>query len=435
MSSVKHYPKGVISLSMIECFERFGFYATQGILVLYAAASLTKGGLDWSNAEALRLTGIFSAVVYATPVVGGWVADKFIGRKNGMLLGNILLFTGYLFMMQRGTASLYIALIILAIGTGFLKPTISAMVGEFYDAKEDSNRDAGFAIFYMSINIGGFFGPFVAGFLVQRMGYSYAFGSSAVGMAIALANTFISYGTTLKGVGKLERKSKDKNIEKIKWTFDEKKRVWVYIAICVSNILWNIFYTLPYGLLNLWAEGNINRHVGGWQIPTAWFYASYAIMIVIFSPVIAKIYKKIDDKKKDFTLSYKLAVAYLLLAIGCTILMPLVIHIAHNIHYIGSMSYLIAFYVLFSFSELLTVPVLLSAATKFAPKGFSATLVSLNMLISWSIGGYLGGEVSAMTQTFDPTVIFIAMIAACIVFFFGHIITNRFVERNCNNML
>ena len=429
---LKSYPRGVISLSSIECFERFGFYATQGILVLYAAASFANGGLGWTNANALRLTGIFSALVYATPVVGGWLADKYIGRKKSMTLGNILMFFGYLAMTQHGDFWLFSALTLIAIGTGFLKPTISAMVGEFYDAKADANRDSGFAIFYMSINIGGFFGPFVSGFLAQTAGYSFAFGSSAVGMGLALINTFVSLKTTLKDVGNLEKSTSDKIEEKVKWTPEEKKRVWVYIGLCISNILWNVFYALPYGLLTLWAETNINRSVLGWNIPAAWFYGAYSVLIVIFSPIIASIYKFLDKKNKDFTLSYKLSSAYFLLAIGCLVMMPYVLQITQNRAYIGSMFFIIAFYVFFAFSELLTIPVLLSAATKFAPLNFSATLVSLNMLISWSIGGLLGGEVSAWTETYNPTYIFIAMIVSCVIFGLGHIITNKYIEKSYN---
>ena len=429
---LKAYPRGVISLSSIECFERFGFYATQGILVLYAAASFAEGGLGWSNANALRLTGIFSALVYATPVVGGWIADKYMGRKKAMALGNILMFIGYVVMTQKGDAALFTALTLIAIGTGFLKPTISAMVGEFYDAKADANRDSGFAIFYMSINIGGFFGPIVSGYLAQAAGYSFAFGSAAVGMCIALINTFISIRGTLKGVGNLERRVEENAAEKVKWTKEETKRVWVFIGLCISNIVWNIFYALPYGLLTLWASTNINRNVFGWDIPAAWFYAGYSILIVLFSPIIAMIYKGFDKKNKNFTLSYKLSSAYFLLAVGCLTMMPFVLQITQNRNYVGSMSYLIMFYVFFAFSELLTVPVLLSAATKFAPIGFSATLVSLNMLISWSIGGLLGGEVSALTETYDPTYVFIIMIAACIIFGIGHIFTNSYIEKSYN---
>ena len=240
----------------------------------------------------------------------------------------------------------------------------------------------------MAINIGGCIGPFAAGLLMNSFGFSFAFAASAFGMLIALFNSFYSYSRSLKGVGDLERpEKKDGVVVKVKWTKDEKKRVWVFIGLCVSNILWNIFYALPYGLLTLWASTNVDRTVFGWEMPAAWFYGGYGLLIVLFSPIIATIYKKLDEKNIDFTLSFKLSTAYFLLAIGCLVMMPFVIRIAGNNNYVGSMTYLVLFYVVFAFSELLTVPVLLSAATKFAPKGFSATLVSLNMLISWSIGG------------------------------------------------
>jgi len=167
-------------------------------------------------------------------------------------------------------------------------------------------------------------------------------------------------------------------------------------------------------------------------MPAAWFYGGYSLLIVIFSPVIASIYKGFDKKNKYFTLSFKLSTAYFLLAAGCLIMMPYVMQLTSNNKYIGNAGYLVGFYIFFAFSELLTIPVLLSAATKFAPKGFSATLVSLNMLISWSIGGLLGGEVSALADTYNPTYIFIAMIGACVIFGIGHIFTNGYIETSYN---
>lgn len=430
MKFLKHYPSGVVFLSSIECFERFGFYATQGILVLYAAASLAKGGLGWSNADALRLTGVFSALVYGTPIIGGWLSDKWIGRKNGLILGNIILMLGYLTMMRQGTAYLFTALSLIAIGTGFLKPTISAMIGEFYKPGEDANRDSGFAIFYASINIGGFLGPLVSGVLAESFGYSFAFGSSAIGMSIALINTLIACKLSLHDVGnRVVMHTHHNKPIKEKWTADETRRFWIYIVLCVSNIVWNIFYTLPYGLLNLWANNNIDREIFGWLIPGPWFYASYAFLIVIFSPIIAKIYNTLKKHHVDYTLSYKLATAYLLMGIGFVILMPFIFQLANDSAFKGNMFYLVIFYILFAFSELLTIPVLLSAATKFAPRNFSSTMVALNMLISWCIGAYIGGEVAALAESFNPRVVFIDMTIACAVCFFGHIITNKFIEK------
>jgi len=112
--------------------------------------------------------------------------------------------------------------------------------------------------------------------------------------------------------------------------------------------------------------------------------------------------------------------------------MPYVVQLAHNSQFKGNMLYLIVFYAIFAFSELLTLPVMLSAATKFSPKGFSATMIALNMLISWCIGAWIGGEVGALTESISPIIVFIAMIVACLLFFFIHIFTNKFIEKYCD---
>ena len=200
--------------------------------------------------------------------------------------------------------------------------------------------------------------------------------------------------------------------------------------LCVTNIFWNVIYVLPYGLLTLYAEKNIDRHVGSFLIPSTWYYAMYGLLIIIYSPIVATMYQSFKNKTgRDMTLSWKLAIGYLLVAGGSLILLPLVREIGINPNYIGSSGYILGFYTLFSFSELLTLPVMLAAATTFAPKGFSATLVSLNMAISWAIGAWLGGEFGALTQEMNPVILFWWVIGLCVLFAIGHILSDRKIER------
>ena len=221
--------------------------------------------------------------------------------------------------------------------------------------------------------------------------------------------------------------------EKQPWSKAEHKRFWTFIILCISNIFWNVIYALPYGLLTLYADKNIERVVLGWQIPATWFYGMYSVFIIMFSPIIASIYQGFDQKTKwNFTLSYKLGIGYILLAIACLFILPFVKQIGINPHYVGSCWYLILFYIFFAISELITVPVLLSAATTFAAPGWSATLVSLNMAISWAIGAYLGGEFGALTQSVDPFLMFKWVIGLCVVFMIGHVVSSNKIEAIIN---
>jgi len=421
------YPRGVIALSSVEMWERFSFYTMQSLLVLYAAAKVTEGGLGWSQADALRLVGYYGALVYVSPIIGGVIADKVIGRKWAVLLGSFIMMCGHASLAFPGEKALYLGLALLITGCGLMKPAISAMVGEFFKPGETSRKESSFAIFYMSINIGGFLGPMIGGVVQQSYGYDYAFAMAAFGLLIGIINFQAAKNKSLKDIGNIVDKSQR---VKTPWTPAEKKKVAVYLGLCVSNIFWNVIYVLPYGLLTLYADKNIDRHIGHFTIPSTWYYGMYGLLIIIYSPIVATFYQWFKNKTgNDLTLSWKLAVGYILVAGGSLVLLPLVKAIGANPHHIGSSGYIIGFYTLFSLSELLTLPVLLAAATTFAPHGYSATLVSLNMGISWAIGAWIGGEFGAWTQEMNPVILFWWVIGLCIVFAIGHILTDKKIER------
>ena len=422
------YPRGVLALSSIEMWERFSFYTMQSLLVLYASATVVKGGLGWSEADALRLVGYYGALVYVSPVIGGIIADKIIGRKLAVLLGSIIMMCGHATLAVPGERMMYSGLVLLIIGCGLMKPSISAMVGEFFKPGEISLKESSFAIFYMAINVGGFLGPMIGGYVQEVHGYGSAFAMAAFGLLIGIINFLMSKNKSLKDVGNIL--AHEPQAQKI-WTKLEKKKLATYLLLCVTNIFWNAIYVLPYGLLTLYAENNIDRHVGSFLIPSTWYYALYGLLIVLYSPLVASFYQFYRNKTSgDLSLSHKLAIGYALVAAGSLILLPLIKQIGLNPHFVGSSGYLIGFYSLFSLSELLTTPVMLAAATTFAPHGFSATLISLNMAISWAIGAWLGGEVSAMTQEFNPVTIFLWVIGLCIIFALGHLLSNKKIEQS-----
>lgn len=289
-------PKGVLALASTEMWERFSFYTMQAILVLYAAASLSKGGLGWSQKDALYITGLYGAAVYATPALGGILADRYLGSKKAVALGGILMCLGHFILAIHSVVAFFTALILLCIGCGLLKPCISSMVGECYDEK-DSRRESGFALFYMAINIGGFIGPFLAGSISDSYGYHYAFAMAGFGLIVGLFNFYIACKKSLVHVGNDCVKCDVKAAKYVApLTKVEKRRMFVYMAMCVANIMWNIVYGLPYGLLTLYAENNINRTILGYQIPSTWYYGMYSIFIVILSPVLGAFYNFLARK-------------------------------------------------------------------------------------------------------------------------------------------
>ncbi|NNM58333.1 MAG: peptide MFS transporter [Legionellales bacterium] len=428
---LKKIPKGVLALSSVEMWERFSFYSMQALLVLYASATTLQGGLGWSEASALRLTAFYGSFMYVSPILGGILADRVLGRRNAVNLGAVLMCIGQLCLAFFATTGLYIGIALLIVGCGLLKPTISAMVGEFY-TEHDRRREAAFTIFYMGINIGGTLGPFLAGSVNQHYGYHMGFFAGALGLVVALVSFAIANKNSLRDVGiRMKKKKMNLRIPQIVLTPLEKRRIKVYLTMCVGNIVWNIVYGLPYGLLTLYASKNIVRTLGSYTIPAEWYYGLYGVFIVALCPFLAAFYHKIADSEKQFTLSHKLAMGYFLVSIGCLILLPMVHNIVLNPTYQGSSWYLIGFYFFFSMSELLTVPVLLSAATRLAPKRYAAAMVSANMLISWAFGAYLAGEFSVLTINYNAEYLFWGIIAATVFFGILHLAFNRRVEALC----
>jgi POT family proton-dependent oligopeptide transporter len=428
----KHLPKGVLALSSVEMWERFSFYSLQTLLVLYAAASVNQGGLGWSEAAALRLTALYGTFVYVSPILGGLLADRILGRRNAVNIGAALMCLGQLSLAVHSNYGLYVGFLLLVLGCGLLKPTISAMVGEFY-TETDARRESGFALFYMAINIGGVLGPLIGGLVYQHYGYHAAFLAGAAGLVVALINFYIANRHSLKQVGLKPTKGLlVMALPKEPLTAPEKRRVLVFLAMCVGNILWNVVYALPYGLLTLYAEHNINRNIGSFVVPATWYFGLYGIFIVILCPLLASFYNRLSAQGIRFTLCQKQAAGYMFLALGCIILLPLVHGIQLNKNYVGSSWYLMGFYLLFSLSELLSIPVLLAAATRLAPKNYTSAMVSAYMVISWAFGAYLGGEFAVLTTQYKATPLFLTLIIVTVIFGILYLLFDKKVEYLCH---
>jgi POT family proton-dependent oligopeptide transporter len=190
------HPRGLSTLFFTEMWERFSFYGLRALLMLYMTAEITKGGLGWDNKKAAPIYALYAASVYFLPLIGGWIADRFIGAKRATLIGGVIIMLGHFTLAFSNPTTFYLGLILVATGTGFLKSNISVMVGQLY-SKEDARRDAGFSIFYMGINLGATIAPLVCGFLaenlwfqgfISRMGFdphsSWHFGFAAAGVGM-----------------------------------------------------------------------------------------------------------------------------------------------------------------------------------------------------------------------------------------------------------
>lgn len=190
----KGHPPGLFLLFFVEMWERFSFYGMRALLTFY----LIKGFLKASDDEAYAIYGAYGALVYATPYLGGMLADRYLGARMAVIWGGILMAAGHLLMSIEAEWALFGALGLLIVGNGFFKPNISTMVGSLYPQKS-SKRDAGFTIFYMGINLGAALAPLVCGYVGETYGWNYGFGIATVGMLLGIA-TFVAPGAAARGL-------------------------------------------------------------------------------------------------------------------------------------------------------------------------------------------------------------------------------------------
>jgi POT family proton-dependent oligopeptide transporter len=175
------HPVGLFTLFFAEMWERFSYYGMRSLLVFY----MIKGFLGLNDGQAYGVYGAYTALVYATPFIGGIVADKLLGQRHAVILGGALMAAGHLLMGVESSTPFYVALALLVVGNGFFKPNISTMVGSLYPAGSD-RRDAGFTLFYMGINLGAAMSPLVCGYIGEKYGWHYGFGLATAGMIIGL---------------------------------------------------------------------------------------------------------------------------------------------------------------------------------------------------------------------------------------------------------
>ncbi len=192
MSTSSKHPKGLLFLAFTEFWERFGYYLMIGIFFLYMTTDMKDGGFGWENANASDIFGTFIACVYLTPFIGGLLADMKLGYRFSVTMGGILMGIGYCLLSIREEWAFFTSLGIMIVGNGFFKPNISTLLGNLYnDPQYKPNKDTGYNIFYMSINIGAFFCNFIAAFMRIKYGWNWAFIAAGLGMFLGVITFWI----------------------------------------------------------------------------------------------------------------------------------------------------------------------------------------------------------------------------------------------------
>lgn len=440
------HPKGLSYLFLTEMWERFSYYGMRVLLVLYMVKYLferiesgaqtvygyetIKSVLEYlyepltHQALSSHIYGFYTGLVYLTPLLGGYVADRYWGRSKSVYVGGGLMAIGHLLMAVESL--FFPALLFLIFGSGFFKPNISTQVGGLYKPN-DQRKDSAYTIFYMGINLGATFSPLVCGTLGQKVGWHYGFAAAGVGMLIGL---FI-YWLGQKHLPHEEfipvsKRSEAQNaIDNKPLSSEDKKNILGLFILCFLNILFWGVYEQQGNVLQLWADAKINWNIWGFDVPSTWYQSFNPIFIFLLSPLMMKVWSWQRAKSSEPNSTTKMAIGCFLMAFGFLVL----VWGSNALSQVAKLnvSWLFWCTFLFTWGELYLSPIGLSLVSKIAP----ARMVSLLMgvwLSSSAFGNIVSGNIGAQYEKLGDQNFFFLLVAMSSVAGFLFIIVNRVLK-------
>jgi POT family proton-dependent oligopeptide transporter len=431
------HPRGLTTLFFTEMWERFSYYGMRALLVLFMTLGVAQGGLGFSDEKAATIYGNYTMSVYLLGILGGYLADNFIGGRQAVLVGGIIIACGHFSMALHSEITFFAGLILVACGTGLLKPNVSTMVGSLY-APDDDRRDAAYSIFYMGINLGSLLASVVCGWLAQsetfkstlekfgmdpRQSWHWAFGAAGVGMTLGLLN-YVSRRKTVAHVGGSPATTAARPWGKLAWVATgsvaliavmmaadhfrailyglfsfqivlilffsfrrdvESRRIGaILVLFFAAQFFWAIFEQAG-SSISLFADRLTDNRVLGLTFPSTWWQSVNATWIIILAPLFAWMWIKLGPRQPSSPA--KFALGLLFVALSFLWMIP-----AARLTAEGRVSpiWLLGLFFLQTVGEMLLSPVGLSTMTKLAP----ARLVGLVMgiwFLALSLGNKLAG--------------------------------------------
>ena len=398
-SGIGGHPVGLTTLFFTEMWERFSYYGMRALLTLYMAAALDTGGLGFGDARATSLYGTYTMSVYLTPLVGGWIADRLLGARAAVLCGGIIIAAGHFSLAFPSLPTFYAGLMLVAAGTGLLKPSVSTMVGSLY-SEDDQRRDSGFSIFYMGINLGGMMAPIVCGYLGQRIGWHWGFLAAGVGMVLGLVQ-FLAHRNRLTPVGSRPEspKTNDDSAPNIGFTREEIRRLLVIgLLFFFSVVFWMVFEQAG-SSYTLFADRHTDNHIFGFEFPSTWFQSVNSLFILVLAPLFSWLW--IRMKSQQPSSPAKFSVGLIVVGLGV-----LVLALGSTMTGSGKVSpmWLVSLYFIQTIGELCLSPVGLSTTTKLAPVKIAGLMMGV-WFLSISLGSKLAGWAAGFYQD-DPGSLF-----------------------------
>ena len=302
------HPKGLFLLFATEMWERVSYYGMRALLVLSLVAGVETAnpGFGWSQGEALKLYGLFTGFVYFTPLIGGWLADNYLGQRKCVIIGGLVMAAGQFTLASAIPGNLglfYVGLVLLVLGNGFFKPNISTMVSDLYP-EGDARRDSAFTIFYMGINSGALIAPLVCSTLGEDPAYGWRYGymAAGIGMLLSVVIQLALSNRYLADIGKVPAATRalaQSGGKKEPLTPDEVDRLRVVFMLFVFIVLFWAAFEQAGGLMNLYAAEKTDRFIGGFEVPAGWFQSVNPLFIVLLAPLFSAMWARLTTQGRS----------------------------------------------------------------------------------------------------------------------------------------
>lgn len=440
------HPKGLYFLFFTEMWERFSYYGMRAIFILFMTKILLM-----TDADASEIYGSYTGLVYLTPLLGGYLCDKFLGNRRSIVIGGLLMAIGQFFMFlsatvgkDGGVSLMWMGLTAIIIGNGFFKPNISTMVGQLYPAN-DRRIDSAFTIFYMGINLGAFFSPLVCG----SMDFKWGFLAACIGMIISLVCFILFQKQYLiseegKEIGLPVKKLDITNIlyvigsigivffmlnfkqmfktdtdiisyfiygsmiampiiiltDKSLNAIERSRIIVIFILAFFVIFFWGAFEQAG-ASLTLFADRQTERTLFGWEMPASYFQSVNPLAVILLAPVLSLVWGFLYQRKLEPSSPYKMAIGLALVALGYGIIAIAVKGLGFDQKV--SMWWLIALYVIHSIGELCLSPIGLSMVSKLAPLRLSSLLMGTWFLANAAANKFAGTLSALIPPTKDAT--------------------------------
>ncbi|MFE9725598.1 peptide MFS transporter [Streptomyces sp. NPDC005794] len=418
-------PRGLMTLSGLEVWERFSFLGMQAILVLFFADTVSDEGMGMDPGTAASVSAAYGTLVYLVSVAGGWLADRILGSYRAVLYGGILIACGHYAMAVPTATMTWVGLGLISAGTGLLKPNVASMVGKLYST-QDQRRDAGFALYYMGINIGAFAGPLVTGWLGDHAGWHWGFSAAAIGMTLGLiqyvagrrhlagrkhaaeyalapgpmrravltivagivAAAVVATALALAGWLTMDRFVDVLTLVSViapvvyfvvmfrspRVTPEERGRLRPYVVLFLASVVFNFILFQAYSTMMLLASTNARTEIFGFHFPASWYASALGAFEVALAPVVAAAWARMGPRQPHA--SNKIAIGVILG--GLSFLLMVIPTSGHaDDTYKMAAWWIVGSYLLLGLGDILLETSGMSATTKLAPKAFASQTMAL----------------------------------------------------------